>query len=52
MRRDGIRRSAQALPWINESLTVAVGGILFISFFYLHAGLFGASPSMMGSPFI
>jgi len=48
----GTQRSAQALPWTNESLTVAVGGILFIMFFYLHADLFGASPSMMGSPFL
>ncbi len=51
-KRRGLHRSRQALPWLNESFTVALGGVLFIVFFFLHADLFGVSPSMMGSPFI
>jgi uncharacterized membrane protein len=37
----------QAVPWISEVHIVAVSGVLFIVLFYLHASLFGVSPSMM-----
>jgi uncharacterized membrane protein len=48
LKRRGAPRSPRALPWANESLTIGVGGLSFIAFFYLHAGLFGAPASMMG----
>jgi uncharacterized membrane protein len=41
------RQPVRALPWISEVHIVAVAGVLFIVLFYLHASLFGVSPSMM-----
>ena len=35
------------VPWISEVHIVALSGVLFIVLFYLHASLFGVSPSMM-----
>lgn len=40
------------IPWARESLTVAIGGMLLIGFFYLHAELFGVSASMMDRHFM
>ena len=37
----------QAVPWISEVHIIAVAGVVFIVLFYLHASLFGVSPSMM-----
>jgi len=37
----------RAVPWISEVHIIAVAGVFFIVLFYLHASLFGVSPSMM-----
>jgi len=49
--RRGITRSRQYQAWLRESLTVAVGGIMFIVVFFAHGALFGASPAMLSRPF-
>lgn len=36
------------LPWLNESLPIAVGGLLFFFFNFLHPSFFGPSPLNMG----
>ena len=49
--RRGVKRSAYHQPWMKESLTVAIGGVLFIVLFYAHGALFSASPAMLSRPF-
>ncbi|MFT4561136.1 MAG: putative membrane protein [Gammaproteobacteria bacterium] len=39
------------LPWMKESLVIAVGGCSFMILFYLHQTLFGVNPTMMGRTF-
>lgn len=47
----GIERTHFHQAWLRESLTVAVGGVMFIVVFFAHGALFGTSPAMLGRPF-
>lgn len=49
--RRGVGRNRFRQAWLKESLTVAVGGIMFIIVFYAHGTLFGPSPAMLSRPF-
>ncbi|MGR9092479.1 MAG: NnrU family protein [Gammaproteobacteria bacterium] len=49
--RRGVKRSHYRQAWMKESLTIALGGVVFIVLFYAHAALFGASPAMLSRPF-
>ncbi|MFT4585344.1 MAG: putative membrane protein [Gammaproteobacteria bacterium] len=39
------------LPWMKESLVIAVGGCAFMIAFFVHQTLFGVSPTMMPKAF-
>ena len=47
----GEKRDEQKLPWLKESLPVAIGGVLYFVTFLIHGYLFGATPTMMGRGF-
>ena len=46
--RRGPIRTGKKYPLMNESMTVAAGGVMFLVAFYLHAALVGVPPTMMG----
>ena len=45
--RRGPSRIGKKYPLLNESITVATGGVMFLVAFYLHAAIVGVPPTMM-----